>query len=61
MSDRYVTRPHVHRLLGPTVEVYDTAFCRVASTYTGPYSEERAAQRARELNDATKAQDEDDH
>lgn len=54
MRARYITRPHHHKLLGPTVEVVDTHFGTVASTYTGPYSEERAEQRARELN----AQDE---
>ena len=50
MSDRYTTRPHSHKILGPVVEVLDTKHQIVASIYTGPYAEERADQRAREMN-----------
>jgi hypothetical protein len=50
MGDRYITRDHHHKLLGDSVEVVDTSTRIVQSVYTGPYAEQRAEGRARELN-----------
>lgn len=51
MAGRYTARDTHHRLLGSAVEVYDTATRRPqGAIYTGPYAEQRAQQRARELN-----------
>lgn len=56
---RYVTRESHDQILGDTVEVMDSLHRRRFSVYSGPYADQRANQRARELNaqdDAEKAQ-----
>ena len=52
---RYTTRHNHDRVLGPTVEVYDTLYRRAASVFNGPYADQRAEHRSREMN----AQDEE--
>lgn len=47
---RYVTRDNYHRLLGPTVEVWDTRTKTVASLFTRDEAWQRATTRAEELN-----------
>jgi len=49
---RYTTRPNHHRTLGTVAEVYDTHFKVTASIYHGPGKDQRAEQRAEELNRA---------
>ena len=47
---RFVTRENHDQILGDTVEVMDSLHRRRFSVYSGPYADQRANQRARELN-----------
>ena len=51
----HTTRDGYHRSLGRTVEVIHTETRLVRSVFTGPYAQERAEQRARELDEAEAA------
>ena len=50
MTPRYATRPGHHQALGEVVEVYDLETRRTIAPYSGPFAQERAQQRAEELN-----------
>ena len=58
--ERFGTRPHHHTTLGDTVEIIDHKTRQVRGIYSGPYADQRADQRARELNAEERSRTEDD-